>query len=165
MKQAPWHLWYEIDASTCATCSYVVRGANKRVFCALNHHTPWGEIPSDLRISRLEEGMEIIPIIQKRILLGMTHPNAEPSCSYHPEITRIEEMQTFEQTLKDWFSKPIDEWPLSVRVLNVLKSENITLQELIDMGEARFRKLPKMGRKCALEVRHFMIHIWVEWKE
>lgn len=165
MKKAPWLLWYEIDASKCATCSYVIRGANKRTFCVLNHSIPWGEIPSNVTILGLEAEMEVIPIIKNRILFGMTHPNEEQACSYHPEIARREEMRAFEELLQDWLDKPVDKLWLTVNIANTLKAEWIWLRELINMWEAEFRKIPKMWQKFAMEVRQFLRQIGVEWRK
>ena len=53
-------------------------------------------------------------------------------------------MRGIELTLLDWQTKPIEEWGLTVRVTNVLRAEQVTLSELIDMGEAKFRKFPNM---------------------
>ena len=154
----------ESEKFSCASCSSVVKGANGRTFCVLNHSAPDGQLPSDISILRLEEWMEIYPIMVRRIMHGMVYPGEENACSYHPELSRIEEMRGIELTLLDWQTKPIEEWGLTVRVTNVLRAEQVTLSELIDMGEAKFRKFPNMWKKCALEVRYFLKNIWVDWK-
>lgn len=69
----------------------------------------------------------------------MTHPGQENACNYHSEKVRDEEMQGVELTLLDWKQKPVDEWGLSVRVTNALKVEQVTLEDLIQMGASGFR--------------------------
>ncbi|GAB0174254.1 MAG: hypothetical protein HHAS10_01330 [Candidatus Altimarinota bacterium] len=150
----------------CATCEYVARGANGRAFCILNQSVPGGNIPNDIGVQRLEAGIESRPIIIRRILEGMTHPGQENACNYHSEKVRDEEMQGVELTLLDWKQKPVDEWGLSVRVTNALKVEQVTLEDLIQMGASGFRtRLRRMGKKSEVEVKFFLKRIGVTWKE
>lgn len=165
MKKAPWLLWYEIDALTCANCSYVVRGANSRTFCVLNHHMPEGEISGNLTILGHEDGMEVISTIQKRILLGMTHPHEEPACSSHPELRRRAEVKAFEELFQGWLDTPVDKLWLTVNISNTLKAEGIWLRELINMWEREFLKTPKIWPKFAMEVRQFLRTIGVDWRK
>lgn len=165
MNKWIWSHKTELKEFTCMGCEFVIRGANNRAYCVLNQNLPNGELPFDIRFAGTTAAEKVIPIIEQRILKWMLYPYQEGACSYHSEWMKIEEMRWFEQTLADWYEKPIDEWWLSVRVTNVLKSENISLQELIERGESWFRKLPHMWKKCALEVRQFLNSIGVDWRQ
>jgi DNA-directed RNA polymerase subunit alpha len=57
----------------------------------------------------------------------------------------------------------VNELKLSVRMSNVLKSENLmTVQDVLDLGEMNIRKLPNCGKKSIKELKDALLEIGFE---
>ena len=143
---------YVIQGSGYMSVTGMVRWA-----LACDAETPFNKVSMD-RAVKLWALASVVPSLPAEVLMQMVDGEVEVEYLMGDEdrvIVRIEDtMEGMHQSEQHEVGLPaLDELGLSLRVMNRLVNEGVTVHLLLELSESDLMSLPRMGRKAVDEIK------------